>query len=54
MLDNADTKQLKQDLILLQNLGIINTPEYWLETAPRVKYLPKLLNKIANSLKYID
>lgn len=46
-----DINQLKQDLEFLKSRGIINTPEYWLETAPKVKYLPELLNRMANSIK---
>lgn len=51
MSDNTSTNQLRQDLEFLKSRGIINTPEYWLETAPKVKYLPELLNRMANSIK---
>lgn len=51
MSDNSNTNQLKQDLEFLKSRGVINTPEYWLETAPKVKYLPELLNRMANSIK---
>ena len=49
--NSDDINQLKKDLDFLKSRGIINTPEYWLETAPKVKYLPELLNRIANSAK---
>lgn len=51
MSDNSNTNQLKQDLEFLKSKGIINTPEYWLETAPKVKYLPELISKVTNRIK---
>ena len=36
---------------VLWDKGITNSPEYWEKTAPKVKYLPELLVKIAEKLK---
>ena len=42
---------LESDLAVLQKRGVINSPAYWLQTAPRVQYLPELIRNVAEALK---
>jgi hypothetical protein len=42
---------LERDLKTLVSNGVINSPEYWLKTAPKVKYLPELIHNMAEKLK---
>ncbi len=42
---------LEEDLKVLTEHGVINTPEYWMKTAPAVKYLPELIHNAAQALK---
>lgn len=42
---------LEEDLKILTKHGVINTPEYWMKTAPAVKYLPELIHNAAQALK---
>ena len=42
---------LESDLAVLQKHGVINSPAYWLQTAPRVQYLPELIHNVAEALK---
>lgn len=42
---------LDRDLAVLQAAGVVNTPAYWIKTAPTVKYLPELLHKMAEALR---
>lgn len=41
---------LESDLAVLQKHHVINSPAYWLQTAPRVQYLPELLHNMAEAL----
>lgn len=43
--------QLERDLALLTEKGVINTPSYWLKTAPMVKHLPELIRKVAEKIE---
>lgn len=42
---------LEEDLKILTEHGVINTPEYWMKTAPAVKYLLELIHNAAQALK---
>ena len=42
---------LESDIAILQKHGVINTPAYWQQTAPRVQYLPELIHNMAEALK---
>lgn len=42
---------LESDLRTLVKKNVINSPEYWLKTAPTVKYLPELIHNMAEKLK---
>lgn len=42
---------LTEDLETLRKHGVINTPAYWKQTAPKVQYLPELLHKMAEVLR---
>ena len=46
-----ELSQLSQDLALLEKHGVCNTPAYWLNTAPSVRYLPELIHNMAAKLK---
>lgn len=48
---NAETSTLKEDLTVLAKAGIMNTPSYWENTAPKVQYLCELLHNMAKKLK---
>lgn len=41
---------LEQDLAVLYRHGVVNTPSYWMNTAPRVKYLEELIHNMAEVL----
>lgn len=41
---------LESDLAVLQKKGVINSPAYWLQTAPRVQYLSELIHNMAVKL----
>lgn len=38
---------LEEDLNVLVSNGIINSPDYWLEKAPKWQYLPELIHNMA-------
>lgn len=42
---------IEKNLSILKEAGIISTPEYWIEKAPIVKYLPELISNMANYVK---
>lgn len=42
---------LQQDLAVLYRHGVVNTPSYWLNTAPRVQYLEELIHNMAEALE---
>lgn len=42
---------LKSDLKILVDNKVINSPDYWLKTAPTVKYLPELIHNMAVKFK---
>ena len=42
---------LESDLAVLQRHGVLSSPAYWLQTAPRVRYLPELLHNMAEVLE---
>ncbi len=42
---------LAADLQVLMSRGILRTPAYWEQTAPRVQYLPELIHNMAEALK---
>ena len=42
---------LEKDLRILVKNGVINSPDYWLNTAPKVKYLPELIGNMAKKFK---
>lgn len=42
---------LKRDLKILVDNKVINSPDYWLKTAPTVKYLPELIHNMAVKFK---
>ena len=46
-----ETTQLDRDLETLVQRGIINSPDYWRKTAPDVKYLPELIQNMAEDLR---
>lgn len=48
---DAYADSLHADLAVLVQKGIINTPAYWLQTAPRVQYLPELIHNMAVKLR---
>lgn len=41
----------ERDLAVLLARGVINTPEYWVKTAPTVRYLPELIGNMAEVLR---
>ena len=43
--------QLERDLDVLVARGVIKTPEYWQQTAPKVQYLSKLIHNMAEALQ---
>ena len=43
--------QLERDLDVLVAHGVIKTPEYWQQTAPKVQYLPDLIHNMAEALQ---
>lgn len=47
----ADGSSLKCDLDTLVQHKVINSPEYWLNKAPTVKYLPELIHNMAEKLR---
>ena len=48
---NRFADPLLSDLEVLKILGIVNTPEYWQNTAPYVKYLPNFIHNMAEYVK---
>lgn len=42
--------QLEKDIAALHSAGVINTPEYWEQNAPRFKYVPELLHSMAQKV----
>ena len=42
---------LDANLAVLQQAGVINTPEYWEATAPNVQYLPDLIHNMAEYIR---
>lgn len=42
---------LDDDLAVLVEKGVINSPQYWRNTAPTVQYLPDLIHNVAEKLK---
>lgn len=48
---NRFVDPLAADLDTLAKHGVINTPAYWLQTAPRVQYLPQLIHNMAEKLR---
>lgn len=42
---------LDADLAVLQQAGVINTPEYWEATAPNVQYLSDLIHNMAQHIR---
>ena len=42
---------LDADLAVLQQAKIINTPEYWEASAPKVQYLPELIHNMAQYIR---
>ena len=51
VIGGASKSQLERDLDVLVAHGVIKTPEYWQQTAPRVKYLPNLIHNMAEVLQ---
>lgn len=47
----AAKSQLERDIDVLVARGVIKTPEYWQQTAPKVQYLPKLIHNMAEALQ---
>ena len=43
--------QLERDLDVLVAHGVIKTPEYWQQTAPKVQYLSKLIHNMAEVIR---
>ena len=43
--------KLEEDLEVLEKFGVINTPEYWINTAPKVRYLEELIGNMAEALR---
>ena len=41
---------LERDLEILHRHGVVNTPSYWKQTAPRVQYLAELIHNMAEAL----
>lgn len=48
---NRFTSVLETDLETLQKAGIINTPSYWLNNAPSVKYLDTFIHNMAEYVR---
>ena len=48
---DAYADSLGADLAVLVQKGVISTPAYWLQTAPRVQYLPELIHNMAVKLQ---
>ena len=44
--------ELEKDLGVLVENGIINTPNYWVKTAPKVQYLPELIHNMAEYIRH--
>ena len=42
---------LERDLDVLVREGVIASPEYWITSAPKMKYLPELIHNMAVKLK---
>ena len=51
VIGGASKSQLERDLAVLVARGVIKTPEYWQQTAPKVQYLPKLIHNMAEVLR---
>ncbi len=47
---NPQESTLEDDLKVLGKNGVINTPEYWKKTAPKVQFLPELIHNMARKL----
>lgn len=46
-----EQNELESDLNVLVKHGVVNTPEYWLNTAPKVQYLPELIHNMRKVLE---
>ncbi len=42
---------LEYDLAVLARCGVVNTPDYWLANAKKLKYLPELIGNMARALE---
>lgn len=42
---------LERDLAVLARHGVVNTPDYWLANANKLKYLPELIGNMARALE---
>lgn len=51
VIGGAAKSQLERDLDVLVAHGVIKTPEYWQQTAPKVQYLPDLIHNMAEVLR---
>lgn len=51
VIGGAAKSQLERDLDVLVSHGVIKTPEYWQQTAPKVQYLSKLIHNMAEVLQ---
>ncbi len=49
-----EERKLESDLNILVKHGVINTPEYWITNAPKMKYLPELIGNMARYLENED
>lgn len=45
-----EKRTLAENIKILEQEGVINTPQYWLNTAPKVKYLDELIDKFVRRL----
>jgi murein DD-endopeptidase MepM/ murein hydrolase activator NlpD len=44
-------RTLAENIDILHKHGVINTPDYWLENAPKIKYCEELIRKMAEALE---
>ncbi len=42
--------ELEKNVRILYNCGVINTPEYWVQNASKLKYVPELIANMARRL----
>ena len=46
-----EERTLAENIEILHKHGVINTPAYWIENAPKIKYCEELIRKMAEALE---